>query len=129
MPRKPSAAAAPPSGTFPVYLSPQLLATLVRRFSSTLPYHRSYSAFLRSLLEGLAGPREAWLSTEDAITLLALEGFSVEQFSRENRRFVQGLAREDLAAAEDATIASPREALLRKVLDGTATEEELEEGK
>ena len=132
MPRKPSPSSTPPSGTFPVYLNPRLLAELVllaQRRGISLGQRPAFSTVLRALLEELAGPEELWhfSSSEEAITFLGSLNFSLEQFSK--KRYLRGQAREELAQGESSNLGAPsRLAILsEKLFKGELTEEEEKE--
>jgi hypothetical protein len=129
------------SGTFPVYISPQLLAQLASDASKRGIYlgnRPAFSTFLRQLLEQLAGPESEWRFQDSDAAVLYLEGlgFSTAQFTKP--RFARAQAREHLAEElEDATervveqkipgMHSRIEELTTKLLDNSITSEEEDE--
>jgi hypothetical protein len=121
-----------PSGTFPVYLSPRLLAELVRRFAHLLGDNKpAASTLIRLLLEDIAGEEDAWefQDTQLAIDFLREQGYSVKQFT--GKRFMRGQAKEEMQEPEGKPTTAGdlrRQALLIRIFQGeTLTLEEQEE--
>ena len=121
-----------PSGTFPVYLSPRLLAELVRRFAHLLGDNKpAASTLIRLLLEDIAGEEDAWefQDTQLAIDFLREQGYSVKQFT--GKRFMKGQAKEEMQEPEGrpTTAADLRrqELLTRLLAGGELTDDERKE--
>ena len=120
-----------PSGTFPVYLSPRLLAELVQRMGYLIGDDKpAASTLIRLALEKMLGSEEVWdyQDTQLAIDFLRERGYSTKQFT--GQRFMKGQAREELEHPEQETSAVDirRQELLRRMLSGdTLTPEEQEE--
>ena len=119
-----------PSGTFPVYMNPRLLAELALVHNALVEERPAVSTFLRMILERGVGPEESWefQDTQLAVEFLREQGFSVKQFT--GKRFLKGLAAEERAQPEEASSSADvrRQTLITKMLEGqTLTAEEQRE--